>query len=50
MDNDKVKYLIDIINDMDIKYKLRLAICMSKSKWAGLISILKKITKNLINC
>ena len=37
MDNDKVKYLIDIINDMDIKDKLRLAICMSKDKWSGLI-------------
>ena len=37
MENDKVKYLIDIINDMDIKDKLRLAICMSKSKWSGLI-------------
>ena len=29
MDNDKVKYLIDMINNMDIKDKLRLAICMS---------------------
>lgn len=37
MDNDKVKYLIDMINDMDIKDKLRLAICMSLSKWSGLI-------------
>ena len=37
MDNDKVKYLIDMINNMDIKDKLRLAICMSKSKWSGLI-------------
>ena len=37
MDNDKVKYLIDIINNMDIKDKLRLAICMSQSKWSGLI-------------
>ena len=37
MDNDKVKYLIDMINDMDIKDKLRLAICMSQDKWAGLI-------------
>lgn len=32
MDNDKVKYLIDMINDMDIKNKLRLAICMIQSK------------------
>lgn len=37
MDNDKVKYLIDMINDMDIKDKLRLAICMSQDKWTGLI-------------
>jgi len=37
MENEKVKYLIDIINDMDIKDKLRLAICMSQSKWSGLI-------------
>lgn len=37
MENDKVKFLIDMINDMDIKDKLRLAICMSKSKWSGLI-------------
>lgn len=37
MGNDKVKFLIDMINDMDIKDKLRLAICMSQSKWSGLI-------------
>ena len=37
MENEKVKYLIDIINNMDIKDKLRLAICMSKSEWSGLI-------------
>ena len=37
MKNEKVKYLIDIINNMDIKDKLRLAICMSQSKWSGLI-------------
>ena len=37
MENEKVKYSIDMINDMDIKDKLRLAICMSKSEWAGLI-------------
>ena len=27
MENEKVKYLINMINDMDIKDKLRLAIC-----------------------
>lgn len=37
MENEKVKYLISMINDMDIKDKLRLAICMSKSEWTGLI-------------
>ena len=37
MENEKVKYLINTINDMDIKDRLRLAICMSQSKWAGLI-------------
>lgn len=37
MENEKVKYLIDMINDMDIKDKLRLAICISQSKWSGLI-------------
>ena len=37
MESEKVKYLISKINDMDIKDKLRLAICMSQSKWAGLI-------------
>ena len=37
MEQEKVKYLIYIINNMDIKDKLRLAICMSQSKWSGLI-------------
>lgn len=37
MENEKVKYLINIINDMDIKDKLRLSICMSQSKWSGFI-------------
>ena len=37
MESEKVKYLIYMINDMDIKDKLRLAICMSQSEWAGLI-------------
>lgn len=31
MKNGKVKYLIDMINDMDLTNKLRLAICMSDS-------------------
>lgn len=37
MEQEKVKYLIDMINNMDIKDKLRLAICMSQSKWSGLL-------------
>lgn len=37
MENEKVNYLIDMINNMDIKDKLRLAIYMSQSKWLGLI-------------
>ncbi len=36
MENEKVKYLIDIINDMDIKDKLRLGICMSDSSCTNL--------------
>ena len=36
METDKVKYLIDMINDMDIKDKLRLAICMSNSNYTNL--------------
>ena len=37
MENEKVEYLINMINDMDIKNRLRLSICMSQSKWSGLI-------------
>ena len=37
MENNKVEFLINMINDIDIKDKLRLAICMSQSKWSGLI-------------
>ena len=37
MENKKVQYLINIINDMELKDKLRLAICMSQNKWSGLI-------------
>ena len=37
MENNKVKFLIDMINDMDIKDKLRLAICMSQNEWSGYI-------------
>ena len=36
MENEKVKYLIDMINDMELKNKLRLAICMSDSRCTNL--------------
>ena len=36
MENENVKDLIKTINRMNIKDKLRLAICMSQDKWAGL--------------
>ena len=34
---EKVNEEIEIINRMDIKDKLRLAICISQSEWSGLI-------------
>lgn len=34
---EKVNEVIEIINKMDIKDKLRLAICFSQSNWSGLI-------------
>ncbi len=34
-----------MINDMDIKDKLRIAICMSQSKWSGLIYNTKEYYK-----
>lgn len=37
MENEKVKYWVNIINNVSLKDKLRLAICMSQSKWSGLI-------------
>ena len=36
MENENVKNLIEMIDEMDIKEKLRLAICMSQNKWSGL--------------
>ena len=50
MENENVKYLINIINDMDIKDKLRLAICISQSKWSGLIYNTKENYENLMLC
>ena len=42
MEYEKVEYLINLIHDMDIKDNLRLAICMSQSKWSGLIYNIKE--------
>ena len=36
MENENVKNLIEMIDIMYIKDKLRLAICMSQDKWSGL--------------
>ena len=36
MENENVKNLIEMIDNMDIKDELRLAICMSQDKWSGL--------------
>ncbi len=36
MENENVKNLIEMIDKMDIKDKLRLAICMSQDKQSGL--------------
>ena len=36
MENKNVNNLIEMIDKMDIKDKLRLAICMSQDKWSGL--------------
>mgnify|MGYP001025820947 CR=1 FL=1 len=37
MEEDKVKNVINIIKDMDIKDKLRLGICLSTSDWANIL-------------
>ena len=37
MEENKVENVINIIKNMDIKDKLRLAICMTQSKLSGLI-------------
>ena len=37
MDNEKVEYLINMINDMDIKDKLRLGICLTTSDWTNIL-------------
>ena len=37
MEEDKVKNVINIIKDMNIKDKLRLGICLTTSDWANLL-------------
>ena len=37
MENEKVEYLINMINDMDIKDKLRLCICLTTSDWTNIL-------------
>lgn len=37
MEEDKVKNVIIIIKDMDIKDKLRLGICLTTSDWANIL-------------
>ncbi len=48
MEQDNVKYLIAMINNMDIKDKLRLAIKMSDSNYTNLKYASLKCMKNLI--
>ena len=36
MENEKVNYLINMINNMDLTNKIRLAICMSNSSFTNL--------------
>ena len=45
MENEKVKYLINMINDMDIKDKLRLSICMSNSSSTNNVDLLRRISQ-----
>ena len=37
MEEDKVKNIINIIKDMNIKDKLRLGICLTTSDWANIL-------------
>ena len=45
----KLEYLIDMIKEMDIKDKLRLAICMNDSEWLTLDYDKKEMYKNTKN-
>lgn len=49
MENEKVKYIIDIIKDMDIKDKLRLAINMSQSSFLSIKYDKKEMYKHFDN-
>ena len=37
MENEKVKYLVNMINSMSLKDKLRLGICLSTSDWSNIL-------------
>ena len=37
MEENKVENVINIIKNMDIKYKLRLGICLSTSSWTNIL-------------
>lgn len=37
MENEKIKYIIDMISNMDVKDKLRLGICLTTSNWANIM-------------
>ena len=37
MENEKVKYLVNIIISMSLKDKLRLGICLSTSDWSNIL-------------
>lgn len=47
MEEDKVKNVINIIKDMNIKDKLRLGICLTTSDWTN---ILYNKTEKIISC
>lgn len=37
MENEKVKYWVNIINNISLKDKLRLGICLSTSNWSNIL-------------
>jgi len=53
MENEKVKYLVNIINNMSSKDKLRLGICLSTSNWSNILynktEMYDKVVLYLIN-